>query len=83
MGLFLQGRIDEAAILQSALSPSEIASLYNADAAGKVTTGPYITTAPALPDAAYGVAYTPSHRFRARHRVGDVFTDRRRRCPRV
>jgi hypothetical protein len=58
MSLFLQGRIDEAAIYNRALSATEIASIYSADAAGKTVAGPYITTPPALPDAAYGVAYT-------------------------
>jgi len=58
MTLSLQGRIDEAAFYNRALSPAEVASLYSADAAGKTVAGPYITTPPALADAAYGIAYT-------------------------
>ena len=56
--LFLDGRIDEASLYNRALSAAEIAAIYNADAAGKTTVGPYITTPPNLPPAAYGVGYT-------------------------
>ena len=53
----LQGRIDEPAIFDRALSAAEIASIHAAGAAGKTTLGPYFTTAPLLPEARRGQAY--------------------------
>ena len=58
MVLYLQGRIDEATIYNRALSGSEITSIYSADAASLTPVGPYITTPPVLPDAAFGLGYT-------------------------
>jgi hypothetical protein len=60
LGSFINGRIDEASIYNRALSAAEIAAVYGADAAGKTTLGPYITTPPTLPEAAFGVGYTQS-----------------------
>ena len=56
--LLLQGRIDEAAIYNRALSAGEIALIYNAGAAGKTTVGPYLDTPPLLPDGGVGQGYT-------------------------
>ena len=52
------GRIDEVSLYQRALAPAEIAGIVAAGPAGKSTTGPYITTAPALPAAIVGQPYT-------------------------
>lgn len=57
---FWPGRIDEAAIYNRALSAAEVAALYNAGSAGKTSAGPYITTAPTLPDALVGTPYNQS-----------------------
>jgi hypothetical protein len=57
-GLVLYGRIDEAAIYNRALGPTEIASVYRAGPVGKTAVGPYINTPPVLPDGGVGQAYS-------------------------
>ena len=54
----LNGRIDEAAIYNRALTPDEVTAIYIAGAAGKTSTGPYINTPPLLPSAFMGATYT-------------------------
>ena len=55
---FFQGRIDEAAIYSQALSAAQIASIHSAGPAGTITTGPYFSTPPLLPEAIVGQSYT-------------------------
>lgn len=55
---FLQGRIDEAAFFNRALTAPEITALYYAGPAGLATLGPYFTTLPSLPDAIVNQPYT-------------------------
>ncbi len=59
---FVQGRIDEAAIYNHALTANEIAALFYAGAAGKTTVGPYFTTPPQMPDAIINRLYSQSIR---------------------
>ena len=54
----LNGRIDEAAIYNRALTTNEVAAIYNAGAAGKKSIGPYINTASPLPPAFLSQTYT-------------------------
>lgn len=54
---FLPGRIDESALYNRALTPTEVASLYNAGPAGKATSSPYINTYSALGDGFLGQPY--------------------------
>jgi hypothetical protein len=56
----LNGRIDEAAIYNRALTADEIAAIYASGAAGKKNTGPYINTASRLPTAFLSQAYSAS-----------------------
>ncbi|HJT81552.1 MAG TPA: LamG-like jellyroll fold domain-containing protein, partial [Chthoniobacterales bacterium] len=55
---FFNGRIDEAAIYNRALSTAEIASIYNAGTAGRTVTGPYFNTPATLPEAIVGTPYS-------------------------
>ena len=55
------GQIDEVSLYSRVLSGAEIASLYDAGAAGKSISGPYITTLPSLAIAALDQTY--SHTF--------------------
>jgi hypothetical protein len=55
---FFNGRIDEAAIYNRALSAAEIAAVFNAGSAGRTVTGPYFTTAPVLPEAVVATPYS-------------------------
>jgi hypothetical protein len=52
------GRIDEVALYNRALTPDEILSSYTADFAGKDLSRPYFTSPAELPDAGLGVSYT-------------------------
>jgi len=54
----LNGRIDEAAIYNRALSSNEIAAIFLAGSAGKPTNAPYFLTSAQLPDAALMAGYT-------------------------
>ena len=56
----LNGRIDEAAIYNRALTADEVAAIWVAGAAGKASTGPYINSAPLLPVGFLGQAYSRS-----------------------
>ncbi len=53
----LKGMLDEIAVYNRALGGAEIAALYSAGAAGKTTDGPYINTAPQLPDGTINQSY--------------------------
>jgi hypothetical protein len=55
---YFQGQIDEASVYNRALSGAEVALIYNAGGAGKVSTGPYFVTPPALPDGIVNQAYS-------------------------
>ena len=54
----LNGRIDEAAIYNRALTIDEVAAVYDAGAAGKANVGPYINTVSLLPAAFLNQTYT-------------------------
>ena len=52
-GQYFQGRIDEVTLYSSALTPSDVAALYNAGSAGKCAT-PTVTSAPVSGNATVG-----------------------------
>ena len=52
------GRIDEVALYNRALTADEVLSIYNADFLGKNFSQPYFTSPAQLPDAALGANYT-------------------------
>jgi hypothetical protein len=52
------GRIDEVAIYNRALTLGEVKDIYNADVAGKDVTRPYFTSPSQLPDGVSGTGYT-------------------------
>ena len=52
------GKIDEAAIYNRALTVNEVEQVYRAGAAGKRDLGPRFSTTPELPDAALAQAYS-------------------------
>jgi hypothetical protein len=52
------GRVDEVAIYNRALTANEVADIYNADRLGKSVNRPYFTTPSQLPDAAVSASYT-------------------------
>jgi hypothetical protein len=54
----LNGRVDEAAIYNRALSTNEIAAIFLAGSAGKPLNAPYFLTSAQLPDAVQMVGYT-------------------------
>jgi hypothetical protein len=55
---FFNGRIDEAALYNRALTQDEIAAIYEADLTGKSAGQPNITTASTLPNGGFGIAYS-------------------------
>jgi hypothetical protein len=57
-----QGQVDELSLYNRALTAAEIASIYNADLAGKQPAGPYFNALPPLPDAILGRAYAQTIR---------------------
>ena len=52
------GSIDEVALYNRALTPDEVASIYNADFLGKNFLQPYFTSPAQLPDGVLGADYT-------------------------
>lgn len=52
------GRIDEVALYNRALTPDEVFGIYNADFLGKSFSQPYFTSLSQLPDGALGAIYT-------------------------
>jgi hypothetical protein len=52
------GRLDEVAIYNRALTNDEIWDIYNADVAGKNVANPYFTSPSRLPDAVLGASYS-------------------------
>jgi Concanavalin A-like lectin/glucanases superfamily len=52
------GRVDEVALYNRALTPDEVLSIYNADFLGKNFSQPYFTSPDQLPDAPLGANYT-------------------------
>jgi hypothetical protein len=52
------GRIDEVAFYNRALTPDEILSMYDADVVGKDFLQPYFTSVSQLPDGVQGADYT-------------------------
>jgi hypothetical protein len=52
------GHIDEVSIYERALTPSEIADIFNADRLGKIVAEPYFTSPAQLPDAIFDKAYS-------------------------
>jgi hypothetical protein len=52
------GRIDEVALYNRALTADEVLSIYNADFLGKNFSQPYFTSRAQLPDVALGANYT-------------------------
>jgi len=52
------GRIDEVAIYNRALTAEEVLSIYNADFLGKNFSQPYFTSSAQLPDGVRGTSYT-------------------------
>jgi hypothetical protein len=54
----LKGKLDEIAVYNRALGSAEIAALYSAGSTGKTTVGPYIDTAPQLPEGSTDLSYS-------------------------
>lgn len=52
------GLLDEVTVYNRVLSPPEVFGIYMADAAGKCSTMPYITSPAQFPDAVAGTGYT-------------------------
>ena len=60
MGAYAKGQMDELAIYNRALSPTEIAAIHAAGSAGKVGVAPTITTSSPLPPGIVGSPYSQS-----------------------
>lgn len=56
-GNHFNGRIDEVALYNRALTADEVLSIYAADSLGKNFSQPYFTSPPQLPDGALGANY--------------------------